>query len=115
MLTIRIKNKNNFVRELLKEHGELSKELVEKVLIRAIQELKATTPVDTGAARDGWYYQFDSIGSFFSLTGVKFEILNEQEYILFVNNGTSTIAPRRFIEQILLRYGVQIGPLAKLE
>lgn len=115
MITIKLKNKDNFLKDLYKRHGKLSKELVEKVIRKAIDELESVTPVDTGAARAGWYYQFDRIETFFQKTGVKFEILNTQDYIIYVNNGTSTIAPRRFIEQILLRYGIQIGPLAELK
>jgi hypothetical protein len=114
MLSIRLRNKKEFLKDLYERHSEVSKRLIEEVLNKAIVELRNNTPIDTGAARDGWYYQFDTIESFFRRSKVKFEILNTQEYIIYVNNGTSTIAPRRFIEQVLLRYGIAIGPLAEL-
>jgi len=65
--------------------------VVEKEISKIIDELKSTTPVDTGAARDGWKY-------------VDGKIVNEVEYIDQLDAGSSTQAPRYFIERTLLSH-----------
>jgi hypothetical protein len=65
----------------------------EKKIQKLLSELKQATPVDTGKARDGWYFTGSSIR-------------NDVEYIDELNQGTSKQAPAYFIEKTVL---AQIG------
>ena len=51
--------------------------------------MKQATPVDTGNARDHWKIQDNSI-------------VNETEYIEYLNEGSSTQAPANFVERVVL-------------
>jgi hypothetical protein len=70
-----------------------------------LQELKADTPVDTGEARDAWHLE---------KKGHTAVISNSTEHIVYLNQGSSTQAPSRFIEAIALRYGVPIGQIVEV-
>jgi hypothetical protein len=129
---MRVRNKNGFVRNLRARHTMKTRALATRRLNNALVDLRRNTPVDTGRARDGWtiegatldFFIVDriieknirsSVQAISEASEIKFKINNEQEYIAHVNNGTSEIAPRRFIEQTLARYGKILGPLAKLK
>ena len=60
---------------------------------RVVENLKRSTPVDTGAARDGW------TGHVKNKTAV---ITNNVEYIDHLNTGSSLQAPRFFVEKAIL-------------
>ena len=64
-------------------------EAVQKKKEELLEKLKAATPVDTGHARDSW--QIDEQG-----------IFNDAEYINELNQGSSTQAPKYFIESTVL-------------
>jgi hypothetical protein len=83
---IKIKNNLNLKKEI-NEQTNLAKDIIIKKLIK---DLKEETPVDTGAARDGWKYTGKSI-------------VNEIPYIDDLNKGTSKQAPSYFIEKTLLK------------
>jgi len=59
---------------------------------KLLSELKAATPVDTGNARDSWVLRGNTI-------------VNEVEYMSYLNEGTSNQAPSRFIERTVLSSG----------
>lgn len=52
--------------------------------------LRETTPVDTGAARDGWEIRPGGAGSLI--------VGNDEEHIRFLNLGSSDQAPSGFVE-----------------
>jgi hypothetical protein len=83
---IKIKKNLNFKKEI-DEQANLAKDIIVKKLIK---DLKEETPVDSGAARDGWKY-----------TGTS--IINKIPYIDDLNRGTSKQAPSYFIEKTLLK------------
>jgi hypothetical protein len=83
---IKIKNNLNLKKEM-DEQINSAKDLIVKKLIK---DLKEETPVDTGAARNGWKYNGSSI-------------INKTPYIDDLNRGTSKQAPSYFIEQTLLK------------
>jgi hypothetical protein len=83
---IKIKNNLNLKKEL-NEQANLAKDIIVKKLIK---DLKEETPVDSGAARDGWKYTGRSI-------------MNDVPYIDDLNRGTSKQAPSYFIEKTLLK------------
>ena len=70
-----------------KEIANKKIEEMDKLVIK----LKAATPVLTGKAADGWKRENNSI-------------VNEVEYIDYLNDGSSQQAPARFIEQTLLEH-----------
>ena len=65
-----------------------------KILKKITRDLKEATPIDTGQARDGWYYTSNSIE-------------NDVEYIDELNSGSSRQAPPHFIERTVLRKGIR--------
>lgn len=83
MIKISLKTKNG------KPLGRNISEEIAAKINNAVLALKEATPVDTGNARDSWKYENGSI-------------INTAEYIENLNEGSSTQAPARFIEQTLL-------------
>jgi len=95
----------------------------------ATEQLRIVTPVDTGAARQGWKnkktYRADidsgliikealgisttnTVALLAAGVGVKQEgtISNDVDYISELNNGHSKQAPKYFIEQVLSKIGL---------
>lgn len=96
-----------------------------KAALEVHSELISTTPVDTGRARAGWGVSADGVGSYIPSVitqpekwkqgnapyypqpralqtpkGASFIVLyNNVEYIGYLNNGTSSQAPRMFVEK----------------
>jgi HK97 gp10 family phage protein len=68
-----------------------------------MQELKDSTPVDTGNARDSW--------TLFKTRNVRmpFVVGNTTTYIQYLNAGSSKQAPSFFVDKIALRYGNPVG------
>jgi hypothetical protein len=72
------------------------------ILTTAVNELKSVTPVDTKLASESWSLAVD---------GQEAEITNAQEYVKFLNAGSSKQAPAFFIEQTMLNYGKPKGSI----
>ena len=69
---------------------KLQIELQKKLFMESlVNKLKSATPVDTGKARDGWHSEGNTI-------------VNDVEYIDYLNEGSSQQAPAYFIEQTVL-------------
>ena len=62
---------------------------LQKLKDKLVEQLKETTPVDTGNARNNWKV-------------TKSGIENETEYLEYLNQGSSKQAPEYFIEKTLL-------------
>jgi hypothetical protein len=77
--------KLNLNKLFLKEANVIKQKTIQELL----DTLRETTPVDTGRARDGWYFTGSSIR-------------NDVEYIDELNQGTSRQAPAHFIEKAVL-------------
>jgi hypothetical protein len=84
--------------EVLKEVNDISNLI--------LYELKLQTPVDTGEARASWTKHMEKD---------KLVLENDENYIFYVNSGTSRIAPRNFIERVCLQFGKAAGPVALLK
>lgn len=82
---IKIKLKGDF----LKEFSKLTEKAKLEKMSKLVDALKEATPVDTGNARDNWKIEGNSI-------------VNEVEYIEYLNQGSSVQAPQNFIEKTLL-------------
>ncbi len=68
------------------------------LISRLVDNLKEDTPVDTGAARDGWHATADGVS-------------NNVPYIKELNDGSSQQAPAHFVELAILRTkGARITP-----
>lgn len=90
----------------------------EKILrsraLQALADVKLTTPVDTGRARNSWYigytekYVDDVIGTATILVEkdkpTTIIVTNGTTYIQLLNDGSSQQAPTRFIEAAFSRY-----------
>ena len=84
--------------EVVKDFDELGP----KILL-AIEQ---ATPVLTGEAKRSW-----------TVSKHKDSLLleNDEDYIAYVNNGTSRIEPRHFIERVCLSFGQLEGQVTKLK
>jgi len=71
------------------EAGKLANRKMQQI----VTALRAATPVDTGAARDGWRIDGKTIR-------------NDVEYIDHLNQGSSKQAPSFFVEKTIL---AQVG------
>ena len=80
------------------------KEIITKMAY-ATDTLRQVTPVDTGRARQGWFFTKTPkiFGKFLGTEGF---IVNNVPYIKQLNDGHSKQAPRYFIEQVLIRIGI---------
>lgn len=88
---IKIKNVNNTIKDL-KNKIEIEIQTKKKSEMKAIVEkLKDATPVDTGLARDSWKIDGD-------------RIVNDVEYIDYLNQGSSKQAPSHFVENTILSH-----------
>jgi hypothetical protein len=90
----------------------------EKILrsraLQALADVKLTTPVDTGRARNSWYIGYDEkfIDSTFGSATILVEkdkptkiiVTNGTTYIELLNDGSSRQAPTKFIEAAFSRY-----------
>lgn len=68
-------------------------------VMNAYLQLRKSTPIDTGEARDGW--EMDRAVSVDDIA----RITNDVEHIVDLNRGTSQQAPRFFVESTLMRLG----------
>jgi hypothetical protein len=104
MLKISIKNTNSVFDKLNRD----SLNLIEKNRAQESEKLKSdlieVTPIDTGFARSSWSIQHFKDKS---------EIVNDAPYINYLNEGTSTQAPARFIETTALKYGKPLGTIVQ--
>jgi HK97 gp10 family phage protein len=99
-----------FQKETLKEQERILRSRA----LQALADVKLTTPVDTGRARNSWYIGYTEryIDSTFSSATILVEkdkptkiiVTNGTTYIEFLNDGSSKQAPTRFIEAAFSRY-----------
>lgn len=76
--------------------GRFVDDKVSALATTTLELLRETTPVDTGAARDGWEI----------VPGPA--VVNDEEHIRFLNQGSSKQAPAGFIEAALPQAVVQV-------
>jgi hypothetical protein len=67
-----------------------------------VEDLKEATPVDTGFAQSRWHRVE---------VGQVTNIINDSEYIEYLNQGSSKQAPAYFIESVALKYGRPLGSI----
>lgn len=79
--------------------------LSRRVREQVLRELIAATPVDTGEAASSWVSRVE--------TEERFLLENDEDYIKFLNAGSSRQAGARFIERIVLRYGSPAGTVVQ--
>jgi hypothetical protein len=98
-----IKIKMNFNRNKLRKQLEDEQEkLLAGVVEEVVDRLASVTPVDTGLAQQSWFSVKD---------GRAYVITNSQDYVKYLNQGSSEQAPANFIESTVLQYGYSIGPI----
>jgi len=95
----------NFRREIQRIKDEvkfLANAEIDDLVDYAVEQLRIVTPVDTGKARSGWY--MDNRKDIYGYSGAV--IVNDVDYISYLNRGSSQQAPQFFIEQVLLTIGI---------
>ena len=102
MISIKVKNVAAEFAKIRKEFKEEETLKLKDVCGLAVVDLKLETPVDTGYAQSRWKVTKGSV--FFPFT-----ITNDAPYIDFLNAGNSKQAPKYFVEQTMLRYGLPAG------
>lgn len=102
----------NMTKEIEKS---IEQELRQRAL-NALAEVKLTTPVDMGIARNSWYIGYEAEFKDASVSSVSVQILtpkdkptkivitNGVKYIEFLNEGHSAQAPTKFIESAFYKY-----------
>lgn len=106
--SIRVRNLPNSLSEIETEFFNEAKLGVAVKAKAVLQSIERETPVDTGAAQEGWGIDLLS----FSLSRgleLPITITNSQDYIKLVNDGTSTRAPTRFVERAVMNHGTVVG------
>ena len=102
MITFKVTTNKALEKELRKKLENAAESELQIVGQLALTELELVTPVDTGLAADSWDLSFE---------GNKLELTNKQDYVKYLNAGSSKQAPANFIEQVLLSYGTPKGPI----
>lgn len=69
-----------------------------------VADLRDTTPVDTGLARDSWKTE---------TVGKTIRISNDVEYLKYLNEGSSKQAPAHFVEKAAIKYGTPLGAITE--
>lgn len=119
-VSIKLKGVDEELARMEEELVEFLNQEMRSRLLQALADLKRTTPVDTGRARNSWLItdsptDYNNSVSSNSLRGkiltpaskTKFEqfyITNGVTYIDKLNAGSSKQAPSRFVEAAILRY-----------
>jgi hypothetical protein len=100
MLSVKIAGSTAY--EVARVIAEEKAKLLEKAQ-EGLNQIRNFTPVDTGAAKASWDLEVHK---------GKVTLVNDKEYIFYVNYGTSEIAPRYFIEHALATLGTPTYPVA---
>jgi len=87
--------------KLLREVKDSIGKSVAAVSTQVLEELRAVTPKDTGEASNSWEIT--------NLTKTSFKVTNDEDYIKYLNAGSSKQAPANFIEKVVLDYGTARG------
>lgn len=101
----------NVEREFNKLFADIDKIKLDKMKLECINmlsELSKATPVDTGRAAASWH--LITTGNVF----IPFKLLNDTEYIQYLNAGSSKQAPSFFVERIALKYGKPVGTIVTI-
>jgi hypothetical protein len=104
-----IRVKVNLNRELEKLQKQLEEEAkLDTVIAQGLSYLKARTPKDTGEASSSWVFKptpnnGSTIGYYY----------NDEDYIVYLNRGSSEQAPSYFIEGELAKIGKLIFPVVE--
>ena len=101
-ISLEVVNFEQEMKRVREEVERLANMEIEERIDFATETLKVVTPVDTGKARRGWRNEIRKDYDGF----VDGEIINEVEYIEYLNNGHSKQAPKYFIEQVLMTIGI---------
>jgi hypothetical protein len=107
---IRISLKNldseisSFKRKLVREADSSTEEQIVQPMLLA---MKSATPVDTGEAQASWSYIStpDSMSVGY--------LLNDTDYIKYLNQGSSDQAPAYFIETVAAYFGQLVFPVVE--
>lgn len=91
------------VAAILHRSREDAEKHAQRAVKEAAEELEAATPVDTGEAASSWFVKREIDGSI--------SIKNDEEYVKYLNAGSSKQAPSNFIERIVLQLGKANGPV----
>jgi hypothetical protein len=104
-VTIKFENVKNTFKKLIEDANKESYKRNEPVARSLMEELVLRTPIDTGLARASW-----------SMIPVKngYDIVNNVDYIEYLNQGSSAQAPAFFVEKTALKYGTPQGAIVEV-
>jgi hypothetical protein len=92
------------IRRLQREMKVVSRQHCQKKSEQLLSRLVLATPIDTGAAAQGWSLNKTREGNV---------LTNSEEHIRYLNEGSSVQAPARFIEKEALKIGRPNGVIVK--
>ena len=95
-----------------------TRRLILTELLTKLVELQSDTPIDTGAARDGWTLVLNGTDTGLSRVDlhaiqILYSFVNAVTYVEFLNQGSSIQAPKFFIESDLLSLGKPYGKVVE--
>jgi hypothetical protein len=92
------------IRRWIQHHQARAETLVNLLASNLFQRIQELTPVDTGRARAGWRME--------AAPGGSYVILNDVEYIICLENGTSRQAPHGMVSVALAEKELHTGQAA---
>jgi HK97 gp10 family phage protein len=95
-LKITLKGIDKTIKELKSTVNKVEKKELKEVANELVEKLEIATPKDTGYAASRWEVN--------SHTEKKLNIVNDADYIGYLNEGSSQQAPAHFIEQTVLQH-----------
>jgi hypothetical protein len=110
MLKLEIKNLDKVTQEISNAINKFVEPKIDEKIKTLVYELKEATPKDTGYAASRWTAEKSKTSVSLVKTTITFKdkeyvISNDANYISDLNEGISTQAPARFIEQTVLNQG----------
>ena len=109
MVKFELKNLSNAIKKINNEIDSLSHSMIEKRVTSLVEDLETVTPKDTGYAASRWEAEessfIETVISAIRFKDKPYIVKNDAEYISYLNEGSSTQAPAKFVEQTVLNQG----------
>ena len=110
MLKLELKNSKSIISEINSKIDNLLSPQIDRKMNELVDALKAITPKKTGYAASRWQISddqniFRKVSTTITFKDKSYILSNDAKYITELNDGLSTQAPAKFIEQTILNEG----------
>ena len=97
---------------LAKQANDIQETQFNREVDAMVEDLVASTPVDTGEARSGWHKANTRKSGSNTLKNLDTIVENDVPHINLLNKGSSQQAPAFFVESVAIRHGIPVGVIA---